>query len=463
VGVSTAVGRIKLRDTLYSLLVLSLGIVLGGWTVVVYFALLFHIRDISSMFVNVTSTVLFLFLILLIVRYLLLLWASFNQHYESFVFDEKMEGKDFTASVSVLVPAYNEGPNIESAIQSLLEMDYPDLEIIVINDASSDDTFLRASRWAGYYRNAQVKVIDREVNRGKAEALNLGIQNSTRDIVVCMDADSRLEPQALLKGVAHFIDPKVAAVAGNVKVVNRKNLLTRLQSLEYILGLNLVRRAQGYYQCVNIIPGPMGFFRRSVLDEIGGYESDTFAEDCDLTVKMLARGMRVNYEPGAISWTEAPETIMGLITQRYRWTRGILQSLKKHKFSLFHMRDSGFINSSMLWYMMFEAIAWPAMNIFGNLFFLFVAFWYGAVNMLLLWWLILVLLDLIVSLHAVSLEEEDLSMVFYAVPYRMVFLFAVDVTKLLATFEELLKVKMTWGRIERMGRTKTSAEGEDTG
>lgn len=445
----------RLKNSIYFFVILALGLLLAGWTVLAYLAILLNIRDLPSAFMTFSTTVLVMFLVLLIIRYLLLLWASFSQHRESMLFAERMQHEDYTPSVSILVPAHNEGLGIENAIQSLLELDYPFLDIIVINDGSRDDTLERAQKWAGTYRNARVRVVDTGVNVGKAEALNIGIRHSTSEIIVGMDADSLLEPQSILRGVHHFIDPQVAAVAGNVKVVNRDKLLTRMQTLEYLLGLNLVRRSQGYFQCVNIIPGPMGFFRRKVLNEVGGYESDTYAEDCDLTVKMLARGMRVNYEPEAISWTEAPETINDLITQRYRWTRGILQALKKNKDALFHIRRSGFVNSVVLWYMLFEAIAWPIMNIFGNIFFLFIAGRYGAVNLLLLWWLILLLLDMIAALHAVSMEEEELSLVFYSIPYRMFFIFGIDVTKMLATVEEIFKVRMSWGSIERRGRTAT--------
>ncbi len=450
--------RLRLRDTIYFTLILGLGLLLAGWTVLAYLAILINIRDLPSAFVNISTTVLVVFLVLLIVRYLLLLWASYNQHKESLAFTAKMEGVNFTPTVSIMVPAYNEGIGIEGSIQSLLELDYPFLDIVVINDGSKDDTLYRAMKWAGTYRNAEVRVIDTINNVGKAEALNIGIAQSTSEIIVTMDADSRLEPQSILRGVAHFYDPEIAAVAGNVKVINRNNFLTRLQTLEYLLGLNLVRRSQGYFQCVNIVPGPMGFFRRSALEKVGGYESDTFAEDCDLTVKMLSIGMRVNYEPEAVSWTEAPETINGLVTRRYRWTRGILQALKKNKQALFHIRRSGLVNSIVLWYMMFEAIAWPIMNIFGNIFFLFVAGWYGAVNLLLLWWLILLLLDMIAALHAISFEEEDVSLVFYSIPYRMFFIFGVDVTKMLATIEEMFKIRMTWGTIERLGHTTKKKE-----
>lgn len=443
--------RMKIKDWLYLIGLCFLGIFLSIWTIVAYLLLLINVRDLASIFINVSTTILILFLIVLLMRYFLLIWASYRQHRESLKFIAEFKD-DYFPSVSILVPACNEGKGIEGAIQSLLDLDYPNYEIIVVSDGSTDDTVERAQKWAGRQDGVQVQVLDTGMNVGKASALNLGIKNSRHEIIVCMDADSRLEPQSVRRGVAHFVNPDVSAVAGNVKVVNRNGLLTKMQALEYLEGLNLVRRAQGYFQCVNIIPGPMGFFRREVLEEVGGYESDTFAEDCDLTVKLLSQGKLINYEPEAVAWTEAPETVTGLITQRYRWTRGILQALRKHKYDLFHFRRATFINSTVLWYMLFEAIAWPMMNIFGNIFFLIITAWYGAVHLLILWWMILLLLDMIAALHTVSMEEEELSLVFYSVPYRIFFIFAVDVAKMLSTLEELFKVRMTWGHVERRGR-----------
>lgn len=453
--------RISISDSIYFIVVMLLGVLLMFWTFFTYFALILNLVNYTSFFVNFSTLILLVFLILLIMRYFILLWASYKQHRESLRFyDETKEG--FIPSVSILVPAHNEGAGIEGAIQSLLEIHYPFVEIVVINDGSTDDTLNRANKWSGTYRNAKVVVVNSIVNIGKAEALNLGIKNSTGEIIVCMDGDSRLDPESIIKGVAHFRDKNVAAVAGNVKIINRNKIITKLQALEYIEGLNLVRRAQGYYQCVNIIPGPMGFFRRTSLEAVGGYEADTFAEDCDLTVKMLSNGMQINYEPGAVSWTEAPESIFGLTTQRYRWTRGILQAIRKHKKSLWGFRSSGFINTLVLWYMIFESVVWPIMNIFGNIFFLFVAFWYGAVNLLILWWIILTFLDVIAALHCVSMEEEELNLITYSVFYRVFFILAIDVTKLLSTFEEMFGLRMTWGSIERKGRIVNPAEIEVT-
>ena len=214
---------------------------------------------------------------------------------------------------------------IASALRSLLTMQYPSMEIIVVDDGSTDRTVERAAPLEGRYGDTTLRVVSKR-NGGKASALNTGIALARNAFVLCMDGDSRLDPGTVRAAMRHFADPRVGAVAGNVKVVNRDNIWTRLQALEYLEGLNMARRAQGFLRVVNIIPGPIGVFRRDVLQRVGGYDTDTFAEDADLTLKILTAGWHVTYEERAIAYTEAPEQFIDLIKQRYRWTRGILQA-----------------------------------------------------------------------------------------------------------------------------------------
>ena len=288
----------------------------------------------------------------------------------------------------------------------------------------------------------------RQANGGKSRALNTGIRAAAGEIIVCMDADSHLDPGALTALVRHFRDPAVGAVAGNVKVRNRRGLLTRLQALEYIEGLNLVRQAHAFFRTVNIIPGPCGAFRRRTLDQVGGYDHDTFAEDCDLTLKILTGGWKILYEPRAVAWTEAPETLRDLLGQRYRWTRGILQSLVKHTRTL-PRAPFPLSHGAVLSYMIFEAALWPAMNVFGHSFFLGIAFAYGFSSLLVYWWAQLTLLDLLAALYCVVIEEEDLSLVASSVVYRIYFILLVDVCKVFAGLEELCGVTMRWGTMTR--------------
>src|SRR5687768_1626571 len=297
------------------------------------------------------------FLIILILRYVILLWLGYLHHVETDALPVELAG---APPVSVIVPAYNEEAVIESALRSLLELDYPTYEVIVVDDGSTDGTVERAAALAGEFGPATIRVVTRP-NGGKASALNAGIALARYDFVLCMDADSRLSPGAIRVAMRHFRDPRVGAVAGNVKVVNRGTMWTALQALEYIEGLNMARRAQGFLRAVNIVPGPVGVFRREALIGVGGYDTDTFAEDADLTLKILTAGWHITYEDRAIAWTEAPERLQDLIKQRYRWTRGILQALRKRSGWLLAPRGGAGVWLSLL-AMLFEAILWPLMN-----------------------------------------------------------------------------------------------------
>lgn len=436
----------RLRNIL--LIVFCLVIVI--WGLVLYVTILQSSPKITNVFVNGSILVLLAFLALLIFRYFALMYFSYVQHIEHQADLVPYLQDPYLPPVSVLIPAYNEGKVIANSIRSVMALNYPKFEIIVIDDGSTDETYAEAKQFEGQSGHCKVQVLT-QTNQGKAAALNHGIQEASHPFILCIDGDSRLDPDSLFFAVQHMRRPEVSAVAGNVKVVNRNNTLTMLQSLEYIEGLNMVRRGQSWFHAVNIIPGPFGLFRKRVLRLVGGYDSDTFAEDCDLTVKILAHRGRIEYEPLSVSWTEAPEHVRDFMRQRYRWTRGILQSLRKHRAYMFSTQ-SGWVNTLVLWYMTFEAILWPIMNIFAHIFFLFVVLFYGLVRVVLLWWGQLTLLDMMAALYCVGLEEEDLKHVPYALIYRMFFVLFTDVCKMLASFEEMLGIEMTWGKLERKGR-----------
>jgi poly-beta-1,6 N-acetyl-D-glucosamine synthase len=397
-----------------------------------------------------TVVVLLLFLGVLIFRYIGLLWLAYLQHMEDGI--QRADDKDtqsFRPPVSIIVPALNEGKVIQAALRSLVRLDYPRYEIIVVDDGSTDDTFEKASELRGEFGGRSVRVV-RKANGGKASALNLGISLARYPFVLCMDGDSALSADTLEVAIGHFRDPAVGAVAGNVKVANRGNLWTRLQALEYIQGLNMPRRAQGFMRAVNIIPGPIGVFRRELLLQVGGYDTDTFAEDADLTLKILTAGWRIVYEDRAIAYTEAPETLGALIKQRYRWTRGVLQAIAKHSDVLWNLRGDRAVWLSLAM-MLFEAMIWPFMNLVANLFFVLLALAYGASVYVVAWWTLLTLMDLAAALHTVALEEEDLKLVPLAVIYRFFFILLIDMVKLFSSIEEAFRLEMSWGKLERTG------------
>ena len=401
------------------------------------------------------SVYLLFFLVLLILRYALLILYSFMDHLESLYKKREVPTRLYVEEsslpmISLVVPAYNEGRVIQAAIRSLLLLDYPNFEILVIDDGSTDDTYEKAIAVAREQQSISVRVITKR-NAGKAEALNTGMTVARGEFILNMDGDSKLSSNTLRACIRHFENPKIGAVAGNVKVINRENIWTKIQALEYVEGLAMARKAQSFMRAVNIIPGPLGMFRKSVLQQVGGYDHDTFAEDCDLTLKLLMRGWHIAYEPTAIAWVETPSGLLDLLKQRYRWTRGILQATSKHSHALWQPRKAG-INCFILWYMLFEGVMWPFSTLLGNLFFAYVAVQYGLATLLFYWWLQLTVLDIVAAAYCVVIEEEEPSLIFYAAMFRLFYINIIDISKVFATIEEWRGHTMTWGKLEREGK-----------
>ena len=289
----------------------------------------YHFYKVEDLFVKSGVVIVLIFTALVIMRYMLLLFFSMVKTIfkSADTIEELSTKRRKFKRVTITVPAYNEEVVIEKALRSLLKQSYPNLEIIVIDDGSSDRTFLKAKRMEFTTGDRSLRVL-RKNNGGKANAINYGIEHSSGELIMVVDADSRLDPNAVMLMAAYFDDPEIAAVAGSVYVSNQNSLLTKLQALEYVEGLNMVRNGQAFLQLVNIIPGPIGMFRTSALYEVGLYDDDTFAEDCDVTLKLISHNYRIEFESDAVAYTEAPENLLDLIKQRYRWTRGILQAIR---------------------------------------------------------------------------------------------------------------------------------------
>lgn len=409
----------------------------------------------ESAVLTAISIYLLIFLALLIIRYAVLIMYSFMEHLEYLVKrdDETHAPPAPDASfpmISLVVPAYNEGMVIQAAIRSLLLLDYPNYEVLVIDDGSSDDTYEKSLAVAREDHNVPIRVITKP-NGGKADALNTGMTHARGEFILNMDGDTKLSRNTLRACIRHFDNPNVGAVAGNVKVLNRDNIWTKLQALEYVEGLAMARKAQSFMRAVNIIPGPLGMFRKTVLQQAGGYDHDTFAEDCDLTLKLLMRGWHIAYEPTAIAWVETPSRLLDLLKQRYRWTRGILQATRKHRSALWNPRKAG-INFFILWYMLFEGIMWPFSTVLGNLFFIYIGLKYGVVIFLFYWWLQLTILDIVAASYCVIVEEESPSLIMYSVGFRLFYITIIDISKVFATIEEWRGTTMTWGKLQREGK-----------
>jgi peptidoglycan-N-acetylglucosamine deacetylase len=248
----------------------------------------------------------------------------------------------FMPQVAVLIPAYNEEKVIVRTIRSVLNSDYPHMRIIVIDDGSADRTS-EVARAAYPEELAAGKLTVMKIpNGGKAEALNHAVRELTEEFYVGIDADTVIAADAVSRLVCHFADQEIGAVAGNAKVGNRINLWTRWQALEYITSQNFERRALDLFDVVTVVPGAIGAWRTSAVQQAGGYPVNTVAEDADLTMNLLEQGYKVIYEDRALAFTEAPANARGLMRQRFRWSFGTLQAIYKHQAAFLRNKAMGF-------------------------------------------------------------------------------------------------------------------------
>jgi cellulose synthase/poly-beta-1,6-N-acetylglucosamine synthase-like glycosyltransferase len=262
--------------------------------------------------------------------------------------DREHAGERYEPFVSVIVPAYNEERVIEATIRSLLNSDYENFEIIVVDDGSQDRT---SEVVREHFGDQPLVRLFTEPNAGKASALNFGLRFAKGDVIVALDADTQFPGDTIRALARRFADPQTGAVAGNAKVGNRINIVTRWQALEYITSQNMDRRAFASLNCITVVPGAVGAWRRELIERCGGFSSDTLAEDQDLTLQIRKLGYKIGYEEGAIAWTEAPATLRMLARQRFRWGYGTLQCLWKHRDAAFRPRYGalGFVAMPNVW------------------------------------------------------------------------------------------------------------------
>jgi peptidoglycan/xylan/chitin deacetylase (PgdA/CDA1 family)/GT2 family glycosyltransferase len=265
--------------------------------------------------------------------------------------------------VTVIIPAYNEERVIEGSIRRILASDYPEIEVIVADDGSRDRTSAIVA--AEFAEDPRVRLLTL-ANGGKASALNRALTHASGSVIVALDADTQFEPETVSRLVRWFADERIGAVAGNAKVGNRVNLVTRWQAVEYVTAQNLERRALTRFDAIMVVPGAVGAWRREALDDVGGYPEDTLAEDQDLTIAIQRKGWKIAYDEDAVAWTEAPETLRALAKQRFRWSFGTLQCLWKHRAVLWTRRPSAlaFIGMPQAWlFQIAFAVVSPAIDL----------------------------------------------------------------------------------------------------
>ncbi len=350
----------------------------------------------------------------------------------------------FQPPVSVIIAAYNEETVIARTVRSILDNGYPDLEVVVVDDGSKDGTLevLRSE----FADDSRVRIFS-QPNRGKSSALNHAITQSRHEILVAVDADTIFRRGAVLALVRHFADPQVGAVSGNARVGNRQRWITRFQSIEYVCGFNLDRRALDLLNAITVVPGAVGAWRKERVLALGGFGHDTLAEDTDLTLAIRRSGYRIRYEETAVAYTEAPETTAALAKQRFRWAFGTLQAAWKHRAVTFDPRYGflAFVAMPGIWLfqVVLAAIA-PLAEIA-----LLSAVIAGNGKMVLGYYLAFFVLESLTALLAYSLEGErpgDLRLFFFQrIYFRLLMHYVLGKSLVYA-----LKGRMVgWGKLER--------------
>jgi cellulose synthase/poly-beta-1,6-N-acetylglucosamine synthase-like glycosyltransferase/peptidoglycan/xylan/chitin deacetylase (PgdA/CDA1 family) len=357
----------------------------------------------------------------------------------------------FQPPVSIVVPAYNEAAGIEQAVRSLASSDYPEFEVVVVDDGSTDGT----GDLVDSLELPRVQVI-REPNRGKAEALNTAVAAASYDLIAAVDADTVFEPGTLAALVHPFADPGVGAVAGNTKVGNRRSLLGLWQHLDYVTGFNLDRRLYDVLGCMPTVPGAVGAFRRSALLAVGGFSSDTLAEDTDVTIALGRRGWKVVYAEDARGFTETPGSLGGLWRQRYRWSFGTMQSVWKHKAALLRRRE-GRIGAIGLPYLILFQIALPLLAPLIDVFALYGILFLDPVPVI-AYWLGFNLLVIAQGAYAFRLDRERpwplIALPLQTFVYRQLMYLVV----LQSVASAVQGLRLRWQHVERSGEIEVATQ-----
>ena len=371
--------------------------------------------------------------------------------------------------VSVLIPAFNEERVIERSVSQVLSSEDVRLEVIVIDDGSKDATSAVVERAFG--KDPRVKLLKLE-NGGKARALNQGLALAKSEIVIALDADTQFEPRTIARLARWFAsDAKLAAVAGNAKVGNRVNIVTKWQALEYITAQNLERRALARLGAMAVVPGAVGAWRKQAILDVGGYPPETLAEDQDLTIAVQRAGWHVAYDQGAVAWTEAPQTVHQLARQRFRWAFGTIQCVWKHKHIMATGKPPGLafigLPQAILFQLLFALISpiidlalvlnifWAVSSIHEHGY----TAMKGDLHRIALFWILFAAIDLTAGLIAFALERrENWRLMAWLIPQRFGYRQIMYYVVIKAVIQALRGPRVGWSSIARSGEVQLAAK-----
>ena len=350
-----------------------------------------------------------------------------------------------TPLISIIIPAYNEEKVIANTIESTIELDYPNKDIIVIDDGSTDNTLQIAKE----FQSKGIKVLHK-TNGGKASALNLALTFTKGEIIAVLDADTLASRNSLKEIVKVFENEKdIAAVAGNIKVRNQENWITKCQALEYVAGIQIARRAFDLFGAITIVPGALGSFRKSVLVETGAYDKETIVEDFDTTIKILKSGMVVRGTTKSIAYTEAPNTLKDFYNQRKRWYRGNLQVITKHRNALTNPRF-GYLQKLAFPYMLIAMLILPITGfvVLGSA---ILALIEGDVLFVLMSFGFFIALQYLINAMAVRIDRDEPRLILYSIFFNFGYKQILDGILIMVAISQLFRRKAEWTSAKRIG------------
>lgn len=349
--------------------------------------------------------------------------------------------------LSIVIAAYNEEKVLQSTLASVFATDYKgEIEVVVVDDGSKDATSLQA---AEYGKNEPRLKLLSQSNQGKARALSNGIEAALHDLIVFIDADTQFQRDTLTVLVRPLSDPKTGAVSGHARVGNLKTWIARFQSLEYVCGFNLDRRAYDILNAITVAPGAISVFRRQAIRQAGGIHTNTLAEDTDLTLALHRAGWRIRYASGAKAWTEAPESIRTLAKQRFRWAFGTMQCLWKHRDLVLNSRFGGLAWFSLPSIWIFQIVLVAAVPVVDLL--LVLSLVAGTGMALIVYFFVFLLTDLMLAFLACVLEEEPWTRAFYILPMRFLYRPILSYVVWRSILHSLKGAWVGWGKLERQG------------
>ncbi len=381
--------------------------------------------------------------VLLLLRMLLI--AALAMQHRKMDESRRAERAGFHPPVSVLIAAYNEEKVIRETLRCVLASTHPaPIEVVVVDDGSKDGTAAAIREVSGMDRRV---LCIRQPNKGKAEALREGLRWVKHETVVMLDADTQFEPSTISELAAFFKDSKVGSVSGHARVGNARNFLSKCQDLEYVCGFNLDRRAYAAWNCITVIPGAVGAFRRSAIEKAGGICSETLAEDTDLTLSLHRVGYRAEYAPDAVAYTEAPEKIRALVKQRFRWVFGTMQCLWKHRDLVLNHRlpALGYLSLPSIWFFQILLVAMiPLMDAL-----LILSLFIGLGWEIYAYFVVFLMSDLLLAMLACWIEREPLRKTLWMVPMRFLYRPLLSWVVWKAIYTAFKGVLVDWGKLER--------------